>query len=61
MSRYRSQTTLGDAANFFEITNKNPIWNPLPNYHQMVYNPIAYNPSNTLVPNSTKSVLQTMA
>ncbi len=59
MARYRSQTTLGDAANYFDITNKNPIWNPLPNYHKQLYNPITFNPSN--VPNSTKSVLQTMA
>ncbi|CDW79763.1 UNKNOWN [Stylonychia lemnae] len=60
MSRYRSQTTLGDAANVFEITHKNPIWNPLPNYHQRVFNPISYN-NNTMVPSTTKSVLQTMA
>jgi len=51
---------LGDAANVFEITNKNPIWNPLPNYHKRLFNPITYN-NSTLVPTSTKSVLQTIA
>eukprot|EP00347_Sterkiella_histriomuscorum_P002091 403369509 len=60
MSRYRSQTTLGDAAQVFDITHKNPIWNPLPNYNRRIVNPISYG-NQTLVPNSTKSVLQTMA
>lgn len=38
--RYRSQTTLGDAANNFDITHKNPIWNPLPHYNRNLYNPV---------------------
>ena len=48
LERHKSVATLGDAAQNFEITKKNPIWNPLPDFNRKLYTNVAY--SNSFSP-----------
>ena len=42
LSRFQSLGKLGDASNNFEVTFKNNIWNPLPDFNRKIYNPLTY-------------------